>query len=477
MQRQDLRDWLDEMRAAGELKEVFGAEHMEEIGGIVDIYQRKMGLPALLFDDIPSFPRGHRVLANILTSIRRIVLTLRLPPETTGVDLVRFWRNYMKEAKTIAPVKVQSGAVLENVSRGDQVNLLKIPTPKWHEHDGGPYIGTGCMVVMKDRNSGWINYGCYRVQAHDRRTASVMSAKGKHGNLIMRGYHEHGEPCPVAVVVGMHPALFMVAGLEIPHGKNEYDAAGGLIGEPVRVIDGPVTGLPIPADAEIAFEGMIYPDDLVEEGPLGEWTGYYAGGKKMEPAIRVESLLHRNQPILLGAVPAVPPNDDTFYRGTYRAGAVWHQLEAAGVPGVQGVWSHEAGGGRLWLTVCIKQMYGGHSKQAGLIASQCHAAAFNNRFIVVVDDDIDPSNMDEVVWAMCTRLDAREDLVILHGCWSSPLDPMSYPPDVRTFNSRLVVDACKPWARRDTFPKTVRSSKALDKRIMAKWSHVLPPRA
>lgn len=473
-QRQDLRAWLDEMRSAGELKEIFGADHTEEIGGIVDIYQRKMGQPALLFDDIPGFPRGHRVLANILTSVRRIALTLRLPPNTTGVDLVRFWRNYMKQAKTIAPTKVSNGLVLENLHRGNDVDLTTIPTPKWHEHDGGHYIGTGCMVVMRDPKTGWINYGCYRVQAHGPKLASVMTAKGKHGNLIMRGYHERGEPCPVAVVVGMHPALFMVAGLEIPYGKNEYDAAGGLIDEPVRIIEGPVTGLPIPADAEIAFEGMIHPDDLVEEGPLGEWTGYYAGGKKMEPAIRVQTLMHRHDPILLGAVPAVPPNDDTFYRGTYRAGAVWHQLEAAGIPGVQGVWSHEAGGGRLWLTVSIKQMYGGHSKQAGLAASQVHAAAFNNRFIVVVDDDIDPSNMDEVVWAMCTRLDPREDVEILRTCWSSPLDPMSYPPDLRTFNSRLVIDACKPWNRLQTFPQTVRSSADLDRRIAAKWHHILP---
>ena len=473
-EKQDLRSWLDQMRAAGELKDVSGANPTEEIGGIVDFYQRKMGLPALLFDDITGFPHGYRVLANILTSIRRISLTLGLPESTTGVDLVRFWRDYMRGARTIAPKKVSNGLVLENVLLNESVDLKTIPTPQWHEHDGGPYIGTACMVVMRDPKTDWINYGCYRVQRHNSHLASVMTAKGKHGNLIMRAYHERGEPCPVAVVVGMHPALFMVAGLEIPYGKNEYDAAGGLVGEPIRIVDGPVTGLPIPADAEIAFEGMIYPDDLVEEGPLGEWTGYYAGGKKMEPAIRVKSLLHRDQPILLGAVPAVPPNDDTFYRGTYRAGAVWHQLEAAGVPGIQGVWSHEAGGGRLWLTVSIKQLYAGHAKQAGLVASQCHAAAFNNRFIVVVDDDIEPSNMDQVVWAMCTRLDPREDVEILRGCWSSPLDPMSYPPGSRTLNSRLVIDACKPWTRMDSFPKTVRSSKDLDQRIIAKWGHVLP---
>jgi len=469
----DLRSWLAEMQAHDEVQAISGAEREEEIGGIVDVYQRKMGQKALLFDDIPGFPHGRRVLANVLTSVKRIALTLGLSADTTEVDLVRYWRDYFRAGKSVAPRAVNTGAVLENVSTGDAIDILKIPTPRWHEHDGGHYIGTGCMVVMKDPETGWINYGAYRVQAHDRAVASVMTSKGKHGNLIMRRYHERGEPCPVAVVAGMHPALFMVAGLEIPYGKNEYDAAGGLLGEPIEVIAGPATGLPIPAHAEIAFEGFVAPGDMVDEGPLGEWTGYYAGGKKKEPAIRIATFMHRNDPILLGAVPAVPPNDDTFYRGTYRCGAVWHQLETAGVPEVKGVWAHEAGGGRFWLTVAIKQMYGGHSKQAGLIASQCHAGAYANRWVIVVDDDIDPADMNAVVWAMCTRLEPREGIEILRGCWSTALDPMAYAPDDPR-NARVVVDACKPFRRRDDFPAVARSSKALDERIRAKWGHVLP---
>ena len=136
--------------------------------------------------------------------------------------------------------------------------------------------------------------------------------------------------------------------------------------------------------------------------------------------------MHRDDPILLGAIPGIPPDDDSFYRGTYRSGAVWNQLEAAGVPEVKGVWAHAAGGSRLWLTVAIKQQYAGHAKQAGLIASQCHAGAYANRFVVVVDDDIDPADMDKVVWAMCTRFDPREGMETLRGCWSTALDPMAY---------------------------------------------------
>ena len=283
------------------------------------------------------------------------------------------------------------------------------------------------MVIMQDPDTGWINYGAYRVQVARPERRHVMCSKGKHGDLIMRRYHERGEPCPIAVVCGMHPALFMVAGLEIPYGKNEYDAAGGLIGEPVEVINGPAHRPADPGACRDRVRGLRrIPSDLIDEGPLGEWTGYYAGGQKKEPAIRIETFMHRNDPILLGAIPGVPPNDDTFYRGTYRSGAVWNQLEAAGVPEVKGVWAHEAGGSRLWLTVSIKQLYGGHAKQAGLIASQCHAGAYANRFVVVVDDDIDPADMDEVIWAMCTRCDPREGMEILRGCWSTALDPMAY---------------------------------------------------
>src|SRR6202042_3543811 len=104
-------------------------------GGIVDIYQRTMGAPAVMFDDIPGFPRGHRVVANILTSVRRINLTLGMPAEPSEMDLVRFWRAYMKNTENIPPVIVDDGPLMENVATGDDIDILKIPTPKWHEHD------------------------------------------------------------------------------------------------------------------------------------------------------------------------------------------------------------------------------------------------------------------------------------------------------------------------------------------------------
>ncbi len=474
MANKDLRDWLAGIEAIGELKVIKGAEPKEEIGGIVDIYMRKMGAPAVLFDEVPGFPKGSRVLANILTSVPRINVALGLPVNGTELDLVQWWRNYMRDAPMIPPVQVNGGPLCENVFSGKDVDLLKIPTPVWHEHDGGHFIGTACLVIVKDPDSDWINYGAYRVQVQGPATATVMISPGKHGRIIMQKYHDRGLPCPVAVVVGVHPAMFMLSGLEIPYGKSEFEAAGGIFGEAVEIFNMPKTGLPVPANAEIAFEGYIHPNDLLQEGPLGEWTGYYAGGSRPEPAIRIETLMHRNDPILMGAIPAVPPNDNTFYLGSYRCGAIWNQLEAAGIPEIKGVWAHEAGGSRFWTTVAIKQLYGGHAKQAGMVAAHCLAGAYCNRWTIVVDDDIDPTNIDDVIWAMSTRVDTREDIDIVEGGWSSALDPMCYDGDTDRRNGRVIINACKPFKRKDTFPIVARSSKELDKRIKDKWAHVLP---
>jgi 4-hydroxy-3-polyprenylbenzoate decarboxylase len=140
---------------------------------------------------------------------------------------------------------------------------------------------------------------------------------------------------------------------------------------------------------------------------------------------------------------------------------------------VKGVWLHAAGGSRLWLTVAIKQQYASHAKQAGLIASQYHAGAYVNRFVVVVDDDINPADMDKVVWAMCTRFDPREGMEILRGCWSSALDRMAYSEqDPR--NAQVVIDGCKPFGRRTTFPLVVRVSDDLEREVRPKFGKFLP---
>ncbi|MDR7421417.1 MAG: UbiD family decarboxylase [Armatimonadota bacterium] len=472
VQYTDLRGWLALVDGLGEVRTVRGAHWDLELGTITDLFQRRMGLPALLFDDIAGYPSGYRVLTNTLTSDRRIALTLGLPPDAGARGIIDAWRRFTRGYPTQPPRAVADGPVNARVQTGDAVNLLAFPSPRWHHKDGGRYIGTGGVVIQRDPDSGWVNLGVYRVMVHDERHAGVYISPGKHGRLILERYWAQGRPCPIAVSVGHDPLLFFVGGLEIPYGVGEYDVAGGLRGAPVEVIESEVTGLPVPASAELVIEGEVHPGEERSEGPFGEWLGYYAGGSRPAPVIRVLAVRHREQPIILGNLPAKPPNDDTYYRGILRSAMVWDELEAAGIPGVTGVWSHEAGGGRMFLIVAIRQMYAGHAKQAGTIAMHCHAGAYANRYVVVVDDDVDPMNMNDVIWAMCSRVDPREDVEIFAGRWSTPLDPMAYPPERRNRNARVLIDATRPHGRE--FPEICMAPADYQREIVARWRDRLP---
>lgn len=470
----DLRDWLAGVDDFGELQHVSGAHWDREIGGLAAMQERELGNAALLFDDVVGYPTGYRVLTNTMMSTRRLAYTLGADPEATALDLVRYWRGVARQLPTKAVEFVDDGPVNQNIQRGDDVNVLDFPTPRWHEEDGGRYIGTGCVVVMRDPESGWVNLGTYRVMVHDEKRVGLYISPGKHGRLIRDAYWAKGEPCPIAISVGQDPLLTALGGIEVPYGMSEYEVAGGIRGRATQVIESDLTGLPIPAAAEIVLEGFLYPDDTEEEGPFGEWTGYYAGGRHPAPVVTVETVRHRDDPILYGALTGRSPTDAAYYRGILRAAMIWDQLEGAGVPGVTGVWVHEASGARLWVNVSIDQKYAGHARQAGLVASQCHAGAYANRFVVVVDDDIDITNSNDLVWALCTRMDPREDITTVDNAWSTPLDPMAYPAEDPRFNSRLVIDACIPWRRRDSFPKTVEPPAAYRQELAEKWGSVLP---
>jgi 4-hydroxy-3-polyprenylbenzoate decarboxylase len=260
----------------------------------------------------------------------------------------------------------------------------------------------------------------------------------------------------------------------VPYGSSEYDVAGWIRGKSTPVIVSDLTGLPIPSTGEIVIEGFMHPNDDRDEGPFGEWTGYYAGGRKPAPQITIERIRYRTNPILLGVLTGRPPTDDTYYRGVLRSAMIWDQLEASGIPGITGVWVHEASGGRLWVTVSVKQMYAGHSTQVAHVASQCHAGAYANRFVVVVDDDIDVTDTSDVIWAMCTRMDASEDVTTIVNAWSTGLDPMAYQRGDAWFNSRLIIDASRPWNRRETFPTVVAPSRDYRAMIVDKWASELP---
>ncbi len=470
----DLREWLARVDELGQLRTVDGAHWRLEMGAITELLYRRgpQPAPAILFDRVPGYPRGFRTLFGMTCSVKRMALTLALPMVDSGLELVQAYRQKIRDFHPIPPKATNSGPICEHVDEGEAIDLLKFPVPLHHERDGGRYIGTGCLVVTRDPDEGWINLGTYRGMIHDKRTVGLYMSPGKHGRIHRQKYFERGQPCPVVVCVGQDPALFLASGNEVPYGLSELDYAGGFKGAPIEVMEGRHTGLPIPATAEVAYEGLLRPGEGKDEGPFGEWTGYYASGERAEPFVEVQAVYYRDDPILTCARPSRPPSDYSFSKGIVKSALIWDQLEKMGIPNVKGVWCHEAGGGRLFNIVSIKQAYPGHARQTVLAAAQCQAGAYLGRYVVVVDDDIDPSSTWDVLWAISTRSDPERSIDIIRRAWSGPLDP-AIRPGQKGLNSRALIDACRPYEWRDEFPPVAEATPELLDETFRKWREVL----
>ena len=470
----DLREFIERVDAAGELLQIPGVDCDLEMGALAEVVtHKKLGAPAVLFENIPGYPPGMRVFSGGSNSTRRLALALGLPYSEKPLDLVKAYRERMKTHSPIPPKVVKTGPVFQNIDRDDAVDLWKFPVPKIHEQDGGRFIGTDDLVVMRDPEENWINAATYRVQVHSENTIGLWMSPGKQGRQILAKYTKLGRPCPVLVCCGHDPLLFLAASQEVRYGLSEFDYAGGHRGLPFDVVNSELHGLPMPADAELVLEGEIVPGDFHSEGPFGEFTGYYASPQSNQPLIRIRRVYYRNDPIMTMAVPMRPPTDLSFGKCIVKAGMIWDEVERAGLSGVKGVWCHEAGISRMFNVIAIKQAYGGHARQAGMLASTCQSGAYLGRFTVVVDDDVDPTDIFDVLWAMCTRCDPAEDIDFIRRMWSSPLDPLVPHGAPASMNSRAVIDACRPFERLADFPKVARASRELLERVKSKFSEFI----
>lgn len=467
MQYHDLRDWIQKVEEFGELKTVQGADWDLEIGAVTEVAARGETSDAILFDNINGYPAGHRVLVGMNQSLKRQCLTTHLPVEYDRMQFIDAWKKRLNHPTLIPPRTVNDGPVLENVFEGKDIDIFSLPVPHWHEEDGGRYIGTADVTITRDPEEGWVNLGCYRVMVHDRDTLALYISPGKHARIHRQKRFDRNEPLPVAICFGQEPLLYLAASKQLPWGSSEYDYVGGIRGEAVQVISGDYTGLPIPAFAEVVIEGEVLPDQQKTEGPFGEWTGYYASGEREEPVLKVKRLMHRNHPIITGDPPFRPlPGADA---GLIRSAFIWDHMEKAGVPDIRGVACYQ---GRFFTAVSIKQRYPGHAKQAGMIAAQCHTGAYLGRYAVVVDDDIDVWDINDILWALCTRVDPVQDIDFIRRSWSGPLDPI-VPRDKKGLSSRAIIDACRPYEWLKDFPHVSGARADLKKTVLNKFGKYL----
>jgi len=470
----DLRGWLERVESMGELVRVNGAHWDTEMGAITHMLTEKSrgNGPAILFDDIPGYPKGFRTMYGHFSSMRRVALTLGLPDQCQRkTDMVRNYYARMKTLTPLPPRYVKDGPILENVLEGDAVDVLKFPVPRHHEQDPARYIGTANCVITQDPDDGWFNLGTYRNQVYDGKTIGCQITEGKHGRIHRDKYFERGQSMKVVVLVGQDPLLFMLAASPLPAGISELDYAGGLRGQPIDVIRGPYTGFPIPSHAEIAIEAEAVPGKVLNEGPFGEWMGYYSDDTVPRPYLNVKTILFRNNPILTCAPQHKPVDETGLLKGIAGAAQIWRALEACDIPDVLGVWNHEAGPATRFTVVQIKQRYPGHARNALHVAANCQGGAYAGKWTIVVDDDIDAGDLDQVLWAMCTRFDPVADIDLIHKAWASKRDPLYLPGN---FNNRILIDACIPYDKKldGTFPRVVDVSNELRVKMREKFGHL-----
>jgi UbiD family decarboxylase len=469
----DLRDWLERVEEDGGLKKINEeVDWNEELSAITYMVAKEKGSPALLFEKIKGHPHGYRVLSNILgSSTRRIALTLGLPLDLSTMDMIQSTKDIFKKRIPPRVIEDKDAPVNETILTGKDVDLNRFPVPKFWPLDGGRYIGTADVVITKDPESGFLNLGTYRQMVHSANEVGFYVSPGKDALLHREKWWEKGRPCEVAVAYGIDPRLFIVGSMGFPKNVSEYEYAGGIKGEPIRVIKARNVDLLIPADAEIVVEGLCYPNRYKQEGPFGEFQGYYGRPGGETPFIEISCIHHRHNPILTMALMADYPScEQNLFFGIARSARIWDDLDLMGIPGIKGVYSvPAAAGGFGVVVVSIEQRYAGHAAQVAALAGQCAGGAYYTKWIIVVDEDVDPTDMDQVLWAMTTRCDPATDLDILRNTWSTYLDPTRNPPELRPYGSKVLVNACKEHRFIRQFSKRTRLRESMYRQVKKNW--------
>jgi 4-hydroxy-3-polyprenylbenzoate decarboxylase len=260
----------------------------------------------LLFERIKDYP-GQRIFTNGMSSISSMALALGLGPG-------KRWRAFITEARRkaatpIRPLVVDKGPVLENVVRAPEINFLDFPIPQWSNHDGGRYIGTWHINVSRDLETGSRNLGVYRMEVLGPNQATVSTSPNSHLARHVAKAEKAGRPLEMAVAIGTSEAVVMAASAGCPYGMDEYELAGGLQGEGIRLVRGGTVNLEVPADSEIVIEGLIKPGVRVQDGPYFDYVGT-ANTSFNAFLFEATRLMFRSSPIFRGTAVGRPGAED-----------------------------------------------------------------------------------------------------------------------------------------------------------------------
>jgi len=428
----DLREFLKFLEEHGELlKTKKPVDTKFEISSYIRKTSDQRG-PALFFENVKNFDMP--VVGGIFATRERAFLAL----ETSSQDYVHKFQNALDH---LLPPKLVSNAPCKDVIHtGNDVDLTRLPIPIFSEKDPAAFITLG-LSISRDPKSGGKNTSIYRLQLKGRNRLGIMA---QHLVRQLVEAESLGKGLPIAIAIGSDPVIPLATQWMAPYGTDEMALAGALRGQPVEVVKAETVDLEVPATAEIVIEGIVLPNIREQEGPFGEVSGYYTPANP-KPVIEVSAITHRRNPIYQAALTGMPTTENHILKQLPLEATFYWMLKKE-FPGVTAVHFPAAGTVGMISVIAMKQAY--ECEARNVIATMFGSR--RNKITIVVDDDVDIYDMEKVLWAIATRTQADEDIIIFPRLVATAMDP-----SVRKFRvgSSLGIDATKPFGQQ--FPEMV----------------------
>ena len=414
----DLRTFLRMLEDRGELVRV--KEPIHDGHEIFSILWRltEISGPAVIFEDVAGY--DIPVVSNIFGTLDRFALACGFPEGKNAKAYRDLFLECLDTKKWTDPKIVKDGPCKEIVIKGDDVDLNRLPILKWHPDDGGPYT-TMPIVITEDDKFG-VNASIYRMMTHDKNSTGMMcNIFQDQGIYLNRARAKGMDSIPCAVAIGTDPSLYVGAVTKIPLTANELAFSAALRGgRPVDVVKCETNDLYVPASAEIVLEGEISTGEVKLEGPYGEWMGYFEE-EMLLPIFTVKCITHRKDPLYLMTIEGPEMGDAEILRMIPQM-TTFTQQAMSQITGCKDVWLPPAGRNYTAI-ISVKKRYPGWGRVAAYQALALPFVASSANCVIVVDDDVDPSNLEQVIWSLSTRVDPIKDIIITDPIGGYGLNP------------------------------------------------------
>ncbi|MDX7996267.1 phenolic acid decarboxylase BsdC [Bacillus subtilis] len=443
MAYQDFREFLAALEKEGQLLTVNEEVKPEPDLGAAARAASNLGdkSPTLLFNNIYGY-HNARIAMNVIGSWPNHAMMLGMPKDTPVKE--QFFEFAKRYDQFPMPVKREETAPFHENEITEDINLFDIlPLFRINQGDGGYYLDKACVIsrdLEDPDNFGKQNVGIYRMQVKGKDRLGIQPVPQHDIAIHLRQAEERGINLPVTIALGCEPVITTAASTPLLYDQSEYEMAGAIQGEPYRIVKSKLSDLDVPWGAEVVLEGEIIAGEREYEGPFGEFTGHYSGGRSM-PIIKIKRVYHRNNPIFEHLYLGMPWTECDYMIGINTCVPLYQQLKEAypnEIVAVNAMYTHG-----LIAIVSTKTRYGGFAKAVGMRALTTPHGLGYCKMVIVVDEDVDPFNLPQVMWALSTKMHPKHDAVIIPDLSVLPLDPGSNPSGI---THKMILDATTPVA-------------------------------